>query len=246
MSAAGRAHALALAGLLALGCGGGAAHVQRAEHFDASLQIDEMSVRHGEIRIAGDIDVDPRASDVELVDGACGKRVLGRGMWTRNRLVWRLSPRDLSFAFGCESTVGVRARNGSWAGRAGGVSHGFPLALALNEIGGEDQRAPAATNDISIDYDLDDAIIRVKTDVDPSSLVLSVPGETAGPALASSALEAAVFRVKSASLVDAALRGQMIRITGGGRETRWLPALSIANQTVIAEESPEPASDPGG
>lgn len=250
MPAAARAYVLVLAfGVLALGCGGGVGpRVQRVEHYEASYRIEEVTIRNGEVRVAGEIEVDPRAAEVELIDGECGRHVLGGGVWTRNRLVWRLSARDLGFALGCSESVGVRARDrAAWTGTSSGASSSFPVSLTLTEVEDEEHPRQSVTRDFTVSYDLDDAIVRVRVvDIDPASTILAVPGHTVGPVIASAALDVAVFRVKAASLVDAALRQQVIRITSAGRETRWLPTLTVANQTVTPEQFVETTSTSEG
>ncbi len=87
-------------GCLTVGCGGGGGGVSVApplESLYASFSVEEVSVSRGEVRLAGPLELDERATELDVVTGRCGMSV-GGGMRTRQWMTWRLGPAELARA----------------------------------------------------------------------------------------------------------------------------------------------------
>jgi len=228
---------VAALGVLLIGCGGGSGAPPPAETLHASWTIDELSVRRGEVRVSGAVDVDPEAGDLELVDGSCARRSLGGGIWTRSKLVWRFSANDIAAALGCSSRFGLRAKRSATS--AASVSSFVAVRLDFDIE--HDGARPRFVRSVRHEFDGDDAVLKV-LGVRGRSVTLAALGTNLGPI--NETEDAATFRLPTSSLVVAALRQSPIRLVSGRRHARVHVTLHIDHQLVTStdsesEESPE-------
>jgi hypothetical protein len=227
------AQALALASVFALGCGGGSARVSRPESLYAYWSVEEVDVHRGDIRVAGPAEIDPEAADVDIVD-RCDRRSLGGGVWTRNRLVWRLSARDIATGFACASEVGLRATR---AGAEPGAIPRFSVSLRLDVS--LDSETSTGLEGLDVAFDGDQSVVQAKSANAPG-LKLALGGRgVMGPDIAFE--DVAAFRMPTEALIDAAIRQAPVRVFGGGADAYVWPKLYVQDRLAIAED-PSPAS----
>lgn len=218
-------------------CGGsGPGPMPRPEMLYASWSIEEVEITRGEVRIGGAVEVDPEARELEIVGGGCPTRSLGGGLWTRNRLVWRLSADDVGAALGCSSRLGVQAKR--WPTSLARVSSHIDMRLNWVVATPDDTNLAAITH-LDVAFDGDESIVRVRT-TGGRGLVMSASATTSGPIDADE--ESATFRVPTASLVTAALRKHSIRFSAGPTEAHAYVSLYIDNQLVTTKETVEDQS----
>lgn len=227
-----RGIALAVVLLGPLGCGGGVDVHRVVETIPASWSVEEVDVRRGEVRVAGPVDVDERAGSIDLVD-PCTKRAAGRGVWTRNRLVWWLTTDDLSAALACSSTLGLTARAKAGTLAMAGIAETISVRLALSD------ESNVGIDALSLVQHGADTLIQAHTE-GASGLRLALDG-VSGPSELSDDGETAHFRIPTAGLVAVALRRGTLRVfTGTGeREARARLVVFVDNHEVAVPE-PEP------
>ncbi len=242
--------ALVGACLALVGCGGGASSVEHAPMeppLDLYWSIDEMNVRGDEVRLGGELMVDERAREVDLAD-VCTKRPVGRGLWTRNRLVWWVSPTDIAGAMSCAAgpTKGLKLAARRHA------SHAITL-VARNGTGFVTTVGLAADDVLvgvpRIDLRLEgaDTVISVEADA-PDALHLSMGHDVVGPTVSDHVAE---FRLPTETVVRAALHGGRIGIASsevraGARLQLFINGQEVAPPPPPEEEAPEESDDRGG
>lgn len=220
-----------VAGGASIGCGG-AADVRRAEPLDASWSVEDVAVRGPEVRVVGELDADPRARTIDVVNW-CAQRPLGRGLWTGARLVWWFTADDVAAALECVDDFSLSAR-----------ADATPVARPSSTVG--------VRIELLVDGDATDGIDgmtlreRPKNGVTPVFVSASEEGDLRlavdGAVLMPAATEGRVarFDVPTNSLVSAALRRGSVRVFGAGRTGVARVQLYVAN--LLANE-PDPPPD---
>lgn len=251
-----RGVALALTLAACFGCGGGV-EVRRVETIPASWSVEEVDVRRGEVRVAGAVAVDDRAANLDIVE-PCTTRALGRGVWTRNRLVWWLTTDDIAAALGCKgSSLGVLAREkatmlapahfdgaGAGAAAAGAISERLSVRLALAD------ETSAGIDSLSLVQEGSETLVEARAEGarGAGGLRLAMLGGVTGPAWISEDDATARFRVPTASLVAAALRRGSLRVfvgTGEREASARLVVFIESHEAAVPEPEPESRGESG-
>lgn len=239
-----QAKSLLVAAALALvGCGGGmsAADVVPVEVLDVDWAADDVSLRGDEVRVGGDVLVDARARELDLVD-VCTKKPVGRGLWTRTRLVWWVTADDLARAMSCDSAtdkgLGLAPRRLA--------SH--PIKLPPRVRAGLATGLGLAPDDVLVGVpriDLrqegSDTVISVEADT-PDTVRLSIEHDVIGPTVLPGV---AVFRVPTAVAVRAAMHGARIRLASAEVEAGARLQLYVNGQEVAPPVIEPPQEEEG-
>ena len=233
---------LAAASVLGLGasaCGGagGAPPRRILETLDVGWSVEEVTVRRGEVRVAGTVEVDPAANDLDVVQSRCRGRSLGRGLWTRNRLVWTLSAREVASAVQCQMTIVARREAGSLEG----LTFQPMISAQLNVGFTFEGETTVSTGGFRTEGS--EAIVELRGD-GASNARLSGGGMMLGPS--DSDEKSATFRIPMEDMVALVLRGGVLRARGvGDGEVTVVAMLMVDGQEVklpeepVTEETPE-------
>lgn len=216
--------------LASVACGGGV-DVRRVEVLPASWSVEEIDVRGGEVRLAGELEADPRTQLLDFVDW-CAQRPVGRGLWTGPRLVWWFSAEDVAAVIGCKQSFAMTARRDATSmpdtpSSAIGVRLGIEM----------DSEASDGVHMLAMSSGPNASTTSVTAaDPDGADVRLAVAGAIFAPAARNDG--DVRFDVPTVDLVRAALRRGSLRVFGGGRMGVARVQLYVAGLLANAPDPP--------
>lgn len=222
-------------GCLTVACGGGGVSVAPPlESLYASFSVEEVSVSHGEVRLAGPLELDERATELDVVTGRCGMSV-GGGMRTRQWMTWRLGPAELARALGCAPGLALRP---SREGRLGRFTNAMSVRLDASVDAPSEGEGPAAVESVGVEFEGDEAVVTASG----TSHGVSLGAGTfmTSPSESSEDGTNATFRLPTRLLVELAMRRAPARFVNGGARTPVRLALFVAEQEVAPPPPPPP------
>ena len=222
-------------GCLTVACGGGGVSVAPPlESLYASFSVEEVSVSHGEVRLAGPLELDERATELDVVTGRCGMSV-GGGMRTRQWMTWRLGPAELARALGCAPGLALRP---SREGRLGRFTNAMSVRLDASVDAPSEGEGPAAVESVGVEFEGDEAVVTASG----TSHGVSLGAGTfmTSPSESSEDGTNATFRLPTRLLVELAMRRAPARFVNGGARTPVRLALFVAEPEVAPPPPPPP------